>query len=195
MGRETRNLASHSLRSGGEGPNPLSTSLLFTRGWAQAEPEKKGRTSLPSRSRSLTHSPSLPPDAVGVGAYRIFLNQEDKRGPSERQRKNKRGEREGERESPLHPASVTRMHMCCALRRYTGRLRRRAGVARRRAVAVGLRGRATSFDFWRGTRSPHRNARYATFGWHPPPHVHRALPPPLSPPTEIATKSCAAPKA
>ena len=103
MGRETRNLASHSLRSGGEGPNPLSTSLLLTRGWVQAEPEKKGHPyPSPRRSVAVAHPLSLPgslPDAVGVGAYRIFLNQEDKRGPSERQRKNKKGEREGEREA------------------------------------------------------------------------------------------------
>ena len=108
----------------------------------QAEPEKKGHP-YPSppfliRSWSLTHSPSLR-DAVGVGAYRIFLNQEDKRGQSVKGRT--RGENEKEREGALHPASVTRMHMCCALRRYTERLRRRAGVARHLPS-----GRATSFD-------------------------------------------------
>ena len=87
---------------GRRGPkSPLDIPLVH-------RPSQKRRDipTLPSRSRSLTHSPSLPPDAVGVGAYRIFLNQEDKRGPSERQRKNKRGEREGEREAEAAPSGL-----------------------------------------------------------------------------------------
>ena len=58
----------------------------------QLQAGERANKSFPLRSPSVSLPPSLPAD-VGRGAYRIFLNQEDKKREREREDRTKERER------------------------------------------------------------------------------------------------------
>ena len=62
----------------------------------QLQAGERANKSFPLRSPSVSLPPSLPAD-VGRGAYRIFLNQEDKKRERERERTERKRESERKR--------------------------------------------------------------------------------------------------